>query len=52
MIETDQVADALRDLGVTHGQGWLFGRAEAEPRTVLNAPAIRGRRQGVVEGWS
>lgn len=52
MIETEQVADALRDLGVTHGQGWLFGRAEAEPRTILNAPAIRGRRQGVVEGWS
>nr|WP_312444982.1 EAL domain-containing protein [Brevundimonas naejangsanensis] len=52
MIETDEVADALRDLGVTHGQGWLFGRAEAEPRTVLNSPAIRGRRQGVVEGWS
>ena len=52
MIETDQVADALRDLGVTHGQGWLFGRAEAEPRTILNTPAIRGRRQGVVEGWS
>lgn len=52
MIETDQVADALRDLGVTHGQGWLFGRAEAEPRTILNSPAIRGRRQGVVEGWS
>ena len=52
MIETDQVADALHDLGVTHGQGWLFGRAEAEPRTTLNTPAIRGRRQGVVEGWS
>lgn len=52
MIETDQIADALRDLGVTHGQGWLFGRAEPEPRTILNTPAIRGRRQGVVEGWS
>ncbi|MEN5144680.1 EAL domain-containing protein [Brevundimonas diminuta] len=52
MIETEQVADALRDLGVTHGQGWLFGRAEAEPRTVLPPPTIRGRRQGVVEGWS
>ncbi len=52
MIETDQIADALRDLGVTHGQGWLFGRAEPEPRTILTSPAIRGRRQGVVEGWN
>ena len=52
MIETDQVADALRDLGVTHGQGWLFGRAEAEPRTILGDPGLRSRRQGVVEGWS
>ena len=52
MIETDEVADALRDLGVTHGQGWLFGRAEAEPRTILGGPNPRARRQGVVEDWA
>lgn len=53
MIETDEVANALRDLGVTHGQGWLFGRAEAEPRTILGGGANpRARRQGMVEDWA
>ena len=50
MIETQAVADILRKLGVDHGQGWLFGKAEAEPRTRLQAvePA---RRLGAVVGW-
>ena len=50
MIETDQVADQLKALGVEYGQGWLFGRAEAEPRTQL-ASAAPIRRRGAVEAW-
>ncbi|AYG95962.1 EAL domain-containing protein [Brevundimonas naejangsanensis] len=52
MIETDAVAEGLGALGVTHGQGWLFGRAEAEPRTILSSPSQRARRQGVIEAWT
>ncbi|WP_309627833.1 EAL domain-containing protein [Brevundimonas sp.] len=52
MIETEGVADILRDIGVDQGQGWLFGKAEAEPRTVLayNEPVV-ARRVGAVAGW-
>lgn len=50
MIETEDAAVLLRDLGVDRGQGWLFGRAEAEPRT--SAPAVSpARRMGAVEAW-
>jgi len=52
MIETETVAETLGALGVTHGQGWLFGRAEAEPRTILGSPSLRARRQGVIEAWT
>ena len=48
MVETEQVAEALRALGVNFAQGYLYGRPEKEPRTRLAAPA---RRQGVMEGW-
>ena len=30
MIETQDCADILKDIGVDLGQGWLFGKAEAE----------------------
>jgi EAL domain-containing protein (putative c-di-GMP-specific phosphodiesterase class I) len=50
MIETDSLAKALQALGVQYGQGWLFGRAEAEPRTQL-ASAAPIRRRGAVEAW-
>ena len=50
MIETEHIARVVQDLGVNYGQGWLFGRAEAEPVTI--APmAPRARRQGMVEAW-
>ena len=51
MIETEDTAQAVQDLGVNYGQGWLFGRAEAEPVTVTPV-APRARRQGMVEAWT
>jgi EAL domain-containing protein (putative c-di-GMP-specific phosphodiesterase class I) len=50
MIETEEVVAELKSLGVEYGQGWLFGRAEAEPRTQL-ASAAPIRRRGAVEAW-
>ena len=52
MIETQAAADILRDVGVDQGQGWLFGKAEAEPRTILaGAEPVAARRMGAVAGW-
>ena len=50
MIETEDAARAVQDLGVNYGQGWLFGRAEAEPVTT-GPVAQRARRQGMIEAW-
>ncbi|MGH7021896.1 MAG: EAL domain-containing protein [Brevundimonas sp.] len=50
MIETEDAAQAVQALGVGYGQGWLFGRAEAEPVTIATV-AQRARRQGVVDAW-
>ena len=50
MIETDTAAGILADLGVRQGQGWLFGKAEPEPR--LPVPGFPARRQGMIESWT
>ncbi|HEY1072324.1 EAL domain-containing protein [Brevundimonas sp.] len=50
MIETEEAAQTVQALGVGYGQGWLFGRAEAEPVTT-GPVSSRARRQGVVEAW-
>lgn len=49
MIETEETATALAELGVRFGQGWLFGRASAEPALRLAEPRLR--RVGAVEAW-
>lgn len=52
MIETESAAEALKTLGVGFGQGWLFGKAEKEPRTNVSRPgAGAARRRGEVEAW-
>lgn len=52
-IETEAECAAVKALGATHGQGWLFGRAEPEPRVAAPAAptAGLGRRRGAVESW-
>ncbi len=49
MVETEPVAEALRELGVNYAQGYLYGRPEKEPRMRVSKPAAR--RIGVTEGW-
>ncbi len=52
MVETEEQARLLQELGVSHAQGWLFGKAEAEPRSILHSPPpIVARRRGLVETW-
>lgn len=49
-IETEAEAEAVAALGVRYGQGYLFGRPEAEPRVAATAAAAV-RRKGAVEAW-
>lgn len=50
MVETKAAAAVLADLGVNYGQGWHFGKAEPDPRTVL-PPSETVRRTGFTEAW-
>ena len=51
MIETQACADILKEIGVDLGQGWLFGKAEAEPRTHIASNEPVARRVGAVASW-
>jgi EAL domain-containing protein (putative c-di-GMP-specific phosphodiesterase class I) len=57
MVETMEQGDFLRGIGVTLGQGWLFGKAAPTPVWASklapppSAPRVRGRRQGATESW-
>ena len=46
-------AQVLKALGVTLGQGWAFGRPEAQPKWTPPSPpaAPAARRKGAVESW-
>lgn len=50
-IETQPIADALADLGVDLGQGWLFAKATPEPVTTIPEIGGAARRTGAVQGW-
>lgn len=57
MVETDAQHAALKDVGVTHGQGWLYGKALPEPLpsrpAAPAAPLVRPRRRaGAREEWA
>lgn len=50
MIETPEMRTLALDLGLTHGQGYLFGKPTPEvPR--IQAPVANGRRLGQVATW-
>jgi EAL domain-containing protein (putative c-di-GMP-specific phosphodiesterase class I)/PAS domain-containing protein len=59
-VETESEAEALRSLGITYGQGWLFGRPGPLPQGGRRKPAAAGgmaraRRRGEVKevwGWA
>jgi EAL domain-containing protein (putative c-di-GMP-specific phosphodiesterase class I) len=47
MIEDEAAASFARDLGIAHGQGWLFGK----PVERLPPPPRPMRRKGYTETW-
>jgi EAL domain-containing protein (putative c-di-GMP-specific phosphodiesterase class I)/GGDEF domain-containing protein len=50
MIETSEMRTLALDLGLTYGQGYLFGKPTPEvPR--IQAPVANGRRLGKVATW-
>jgi EAL domain-containing protein (putative c-di-GMP-specific phosphodiesterase class I) len=53
MIEIRDTAHVLKALGVTLGQGWTFGKPEAQPKWTPPTPpaAPAARRKGAVESW-
>lgn len=52
MIETEEVAKAVCELGVELGQGWLFGKPVSKPEGMQRPPTpVAARRKGEVETW-
>jgi EAL domain-containing protein (putative c-di-GMP-specific phosphodiesterase class I) len=53
MIETEEVAAVAQRLGVTFGQGWLYGKPTLTVRNPVQAVAgpLAARRKGATEQW-
>jgi len=52
MIETEDAAKAVAELGIELGQGWLFGKPVPKPEGMQRAPSpVAARRKGEVESW-
>jgi EAL domain-containing protein (putative c-di-GMP-specific phosphodiesterase class I) len=53
MVETREMADKVKALGIAFGQGWAFGKPEPGPNWVASRTQVKpaARRQGAVEGW-
>jgi EAL domain-containing protein (putative c-di-GMP-specific phosphodiesterase class I) len=54
MIETEEVAQVARKLGVPLGQGWLYGKPTPTPKYAEPPPAVgpvAARRKGASESW-
>lgn len=51
MIETQETAAVLKGLGVTLGQGWLFGKPQTKPVWTPPTAPVAARRKGAVDTW-
>jgi EAL domain-containing protein (putative c-di-GMP-specific phosphodiesterase class I) len=52
MIETEDAARRIQDMGIELGQGWLFGKPVPKPVAIQKKPApVMARRRGAVESW-
>lgn len=51
MIETEETARLVAELGIGLGQGWLFGKPVAKPVRIEPPRPIVARRSGTVETW-
>ena len=52
MIETEEVAKLVTELGVGLGQGWLFGKPGPRPVKAEPSKPIIARRKGETETWA
>lgn len=52
VIETRATAAVARELGVRLGQGWAFGKPQAELQYTPPRAQLTGRRRGEVEQWA
>jgi EAL domain-containing protein (putative c-di-GMP-specific phosphodiesterase class I) len=51
MIENEETATAVADLGVEFGQGWLFGKPTLKLEGSRRVGPVAARRKGAVESW-
>ena len=55
MVETKEVADRVKELGIDFAQGYLYGRPDAQPATqssgMLSRVLFRAKRKGNAGRW-